>query len=161
MPKISRPRPFLILVLERPFRLQSLIYRLTIPFRNWPFPHEFSKIVLPYKESIYPTWSSIVSTISSGVKIWHFSLVFAFSITDPMPHLKRHHFTDSPDFIHASTSLILNLHSRPILVAGILRFSIQLSTVSRLTPRYSAISFIEYHRSTFRSMKTPRFQTNT
>ena len=48
---------------------------------------------------------------------------------------------------HASISLILNFQRRPIFVAGIFRFSIQLRTVSRLTPRYSVISRIEYQRS--------------
>ena len=52
-----------------------------------------------------------------------------------------------PDFIQASTSLTLNFHSLPIFAAGILRRSIQSRTVSRLTPKYSIISFIEYQRS--------------
>ena len=59
----------------------------------------------------------------------------------------------TPDFIQASTSLTLNFQRRPIFAAGILLFSIQASTVSRLTPRYSQISFIEYQRSMVGSIK--------
>ena len=40
-----------------------------------------------------------------------------------------------------------------IFAAGIFLFSIQASTVSRLTPRYSQISFIEYQRSMVGSME--------
>ena len=45
----------------------------------------------------------------------------------------------TPDFIQASTSLILNFHSLPIFVAGIFLFSIQARTVSRLTPRSTSV----------------------
>lgn len=61
----------------------------------------------------------------------------------------------TPDFIHASTSLILNFHSLPILAAGISLRSIQSRTVSRLTPKYSIISFIEYQRSRLLSIVKP------
>ena len=64
----------------------------------------------------------------------------------------RYFSAATPDFIQASTSLILNFHSLPIFVAGISLLSIQASTVSRLTPRYSQISFIEHQRSTFKSI---------
>ena len=37
--------------------------------------------------------------------------------------------------------------------AGIFLFSIQSSTVSRLTPRYSQISFVEYQRSMLESIR--------
>ena len=67
-------------------------------------------------------------------------------------HVLRYFSAATPDFIQASTSLILNFHSLPIFVAGISLFSIQARTVSRLTPRYSQISFIEYQRSTFKSI---------
>lgn len=67
----------------------------------------------------------------------------------------RYFSAATPDFIQASTSLILNFHSLPIFVAGIFLFSIHASTVSRLTPRYSQISFIEHQRSTFKSIFSP------
>lgn len=58
-----------------------------------------------------------------------------------------------PDFIQASISLTLNFQRRPIFAAGIFLLSIQSSTVSRLTPRYSHISFIEYQRSMLESIR--------
>ena len=61
----------------------------------------------------------------------------------------------TPDFIHASTSLILNFHSLPIFAAGMPLLSIQASTVSRLTPRYSQISFMEHQRSMQASIDKP------
>lgn len=77
-------------------------------------------------------------------------------------HCALHYFSAAtPDFIHASTSLILNFHSLPIFVAGISLLSIQASTVSRLTPRYSQISFMEYQRSIFESIFSPHFQVDT
>lgn len=54
---------------------------------------------------------------------------------------------------HTYTSLTLNFQRRPIFAAGIFLFSIQASTVSRLTPRYSQISFIEYQRSMLESIR--------
>lgn len=66
----------------------------------------------------------------------------------------------APDFIQVSTSLILNFHSLPIFVAGISLLAIQASTVSRLTPRYSQISFIEYQRSMLESILKPHFQVD-
>lgn len=54
-----------------------------------------------------------------------------------------------PDLIHSSISLILNFQVRPILTPGIPRFSIQVRQVSRVIPRYSQTSFIEYQRSNF------------
>lgn len=67
-------------------------------------------------------------------------------------HVLRYFSAATPDFIQASTSLILNFQSLPIFMAGISLFSIQARTVSRLTPRYSQISFMEYQRSTSKSI---------
>lgn len=75
-------------------------------------------------------------------------------------HVLRYFSAATPDFIQASTSLILNFHSLPIFVAGISLLSIQASTVSRLTPRYSQISFMEYQRSIFESIFSPHFQVD-
>ena len=75
-------------------------------------------------------------------------------------HMLRYFSAATPDFIQASTSLILNFHSLPIFVAGISLFSIHAKTVSRLTPRYSQISFIEHQRSTFKSIFRPHFRVD-
>ena len=49
--------------------------------------------------------------------------------------------------------LLFGYHYYCLLYTSIFLFSIQASTVSRLTPRYSQISFIEYQRSMVGSIK--------
>ena len=52
-----------------------------------------------------------------------------------------------PLFIHSSTSLGLYFQPRPTLWAGMPFSFIQVSKVSRVTPRYAHISFVENQRS--------------
>ena len=107
-------------------------------------------VALGFELRHFPVVSSYCLKMAESISSNAFSLFFVRDAA-------RYFSAATPDFIQESTSLILNFHSLPIFVAGISLFPIHAKTVSRLTPRYSQISFIEHQRSTFKSIFHPHF----